>query len=179
LPRRRTRLKVARHGMQDDPFTLNPRPVIVVVTVIESAGKLLLIQESKPDFREQWNLPGGRLEPGESLQQAARREVIEEAGIEVRLTGLLALDQRMLEPALGPDRLRVVFVGEPCGGRLKHEPDEHSLCAAWFELGELAQLPLRTPFVRRMGDLAASRPTLLPLTSVDLMTADEKRHERR
>ena len=79
---------------------------------------------------------------------------------------------------LGPDRLRVVFVGEPCGGRLKHEPDEHSLCAAWFERGELAQLPLRTPFVCRMVDLALSRSALLPIASVDLMTADEKRNER-
>jgi ADP-ribose pyrophosphatase YjhB (NUDIX family) len=166
--------------MQHHPFTPNPRPtVIVVITVIESAGKLLLIQESKPDFRDQWNLPGGRLEPGESLQAAARREVLEEAGIEVRLTGLLALDQRMLEPELGPDRLRVVFAGEPCGGRLKHEADEHSLCAAWFEFGELARLPMRTPFVQRMVDLAATRPTLLPITSVDLMTPGEKQHERR
>jgi ADP-ribose pyrophosphatase YjhB (NUDIX family) len=180
LPPRDVRRKVARLHMPPDAFTPNPRPtVIVVITVVEFAGKLLLIQESKPDFRDQWNLPGGRLEPGESLQAAARREVVEEAGIEVRLTGLLALDQRMLEPALGPDRLRVVFAGEPCGGRLKQEADEHSLCAAWFEPGDLARLSLRTPFVARMVDLAASRPVLLPITSVDLMTADERRHERR
>jgi ADP-ribose pyrophosphatase YjhB (NUDIX family) len=166
--------------MQHDPVTPSARPtVIVVVTVVEFAGKLLLIQESKPDFRALWNLPGGRLEPGEFLRDAARRETIEEAGIDVRLSGLLALDQRMLDPALGPDRLRVVFVGEPCGGRLKQDPDEHSLCAAWVEPGDLARLPLRTPFVRRMVDLALSRPALLPIASVDVMTADEKQHERR
>jgi ADP-ribose pyrophosphatase YjhB (NUDIX family) len=166
--------------MQHDPVTLSARPtVIVVVTVVEFGGKLLLIQESKPDFRDRWNLPSGRLEPGESLCEAARREALEEAGIELRLTGLLALDQRMLDPALGPDRLRVVFTGEPCGGQLKQTPDEHSLCAAWFEPAELARLELRTPFVHRMVALALSRPALLPIDSVDVMTADEKRYERR
>lgn len=160
------------------PFISQARPtVIVVVTVVWSAGRLLLIEESKPDFREQWNLPGGRLEPGESLQDAARREVLEEAGIEVELTGLLAVDQRVMEPGSGPDRLRIVFVADAVDGPLKQSEDEHSLRAAWFELAELERLRLRTPFVQRMARLAAARPALLPLSSVDLMTADEKQRE--
>lgn len=167
-------------AMHPQPLSANARPtVIVVVTVIESEGKLLLIQESKAEFLGKWNLPSGRLESGESLRDAARREVMEEAGLDVRLTGLLALDQRMVEPGLGSDRLRVVFVGEACGGTLKCVADDHSTCAAWFAPNELSQLPLRTPFVQRMVALAARRPPLLPITAVDVMTADEKQRERR
>ena len=73
----------------------------------------------------------------------------------------------------------VVFVGEACGGQLKRFADEHSSCAGWFSPSELDHLPLRTPFVQRMAALAATRPVLLPIAAVDVMTADEKRGERR
>jgi hypothetical protein len=88
-------------------------------------------------------------------------------GIDVRLTGLLAIDQRFVEPGHGPDRLRA----------LKQFADEHSLCAAWFEPAAFDGLQLRTPFVRRMMNLAAQRPALLPLGSVGVMTADERQRE--
>jgi ADP-ribose pyrophosphatase YjhB (NUDIX family) len=153
--------------------------VIVVLSVVQSAGRLLLVQESKADFREQWNLPGGRLEPGETVQQGAVREALEESGIEIRLTGLLAIDQRIVEPGHGPDRLRIVFAAEASGGTLKRLADEHSLRADWFDPAELDRLHLRTPFVQRMASLAAQQPALLPLSSVGVMTAGEGQRERR
>lgn len=64
---------------------------LFVSTIIENAGKILLVQEAKVDNRGKWNFPGGHLELGESLAKAAEREVKEETGLEVTVTALVGL----------------------------------------------------------------------------------------
>jgi 8-oxo-dGTP pyrophosphatase MutT (NUDIX family) len=58
------------------------------VIVSDPAGRLLMVQEEKPDVRGLWNLPGGRLEPRESGPQGAVRELEEETGLRVELAYL-------------------------------------------------------------------------------------------
>jgi 8-oxo-dGTP diphosphatase len=66
-----------------------PRPALTVDCVVfgvdftdqQAALSLLLIQRQLPPFAEQWALPGGFLRLGESLEQAARRELAEETGL--------------------------------------------------------------------------------------------------
>ncbi len=52
---------------------------------IDGTGRLLLIQRRHAPAQGQWTLPGGRVEPGESAEQAVVREVREETGLEVRV----------------------------------------------------------------------------------------------
>lgn len=64
------------------PFTLRRRAARVVL--FEPGGRLLLLQGSDPAARHQghwWEIPGGGLDPGERSEDAARRELREEAGI--------------------------------------------------------------------------------------------------
>ncbi|MBN1658642.1 MAG: NUDIX domain-containing protein [Anaerolineae bacterium] len=140
--------------------------MIAAVVVVEEAGRFLLVEEAKPSCHGTWFLPGGHVEPGETVLDAAAREAREEGGLEVALAGLLYVDHLVAPEAEGFfSRVRFVFVARPTGGRLKVEPDEHSLRAGWFTPAEMGELPLRTPWVRRLVDLYSSGAPLLPMSS--------------
>jgi 8-oxo-dGTP diphosphatase len=61
-------------------------PVVACVggIVHDAAGRLLLIRRGTEPGRGRWSVPGGRVEPGESLAEAVEREVREETGLPVR-----------------------------------------------------------------------------------------------
>jgi ADP-ribose pyrophosphatase YjhB (NUDIX family) len=63
-----------------------PRPVVACVGAVvhDTAGRLLLIRRGQEPSRGLWSLPGGRVEPGETVAAAVVREVREETGLEVR-----------------------------------------------------------------------------------------------
>lgn len=57
------------------------RPEVCVGIVVRSAGRLLLIQRGRGAAVGSWSIPGGRVEFGEALVDAARRELLEETGL--------------------------------------------------------------------------------------------------
>jgi len=61
-------------------------PVVPCVGAVvhDAAGRLLLIQRGQAPHAGSWSLPGGRVEAGESIEQAVEREVREETGLDVR-----------------------------------------------------------------------------------------------
>ena len=68
----------------DDPGADAPRVVRCVGAIVhDAAGRLLLIQRGHDPHRGLWSLPGGRIEPGVSAEQAVVREVREETGLDV------------------------------------------------------------------------------------------------
>ena len=78
------------------------------------------MQEAKSSCAGQWYLPAGRMEPGEDITEAARREVLEETGLEIDLTTLL-----LVETAAG-SWYRFVVTGSVTGGKLKTPADADS-----------------------------------------------------
>ena len=68
-----------------------------VGAVVERAGALLLVRHQKPQRDPYWVLPGGRLEPGETIPECARREVAEETGISARFAGVLYVGEFLRE----------------------------------------------------------------------------------
>ncbi|MCI9434160.1 MAG: NUDIX domain-containing protein [Bacilli bacterium] len=71
--------------------------IIVVGGVIEKDGKFLLVQEAKEEFRGKWNLPAGQLDANETLFDGAKREIFEECGCRVELTGVLQIGNKLIE----------------------------------------------------------------------------------
>ena len=62
-------------------MTEKNNPVLGVGAVVIHESKVLLVQRAKPPFVGQWCIPGGKVRFGETLQQAAEREILEETGI--------------------------------------------------------------------------------------------------
>ncbi len=83
-----------------------------VALVITRRDRILLAGHEK-EGRSYWVLPGGRLEPDETLEQCGRRELAEEAHIDVRVGHLLYLHERMTRDTR---ELNVVFRGHLQGG---------------------------------------------------------------
>lgn len=85
----------------------------VVVCVVVKNGEILLVRRAIPEGRLMWQFPGGAVEPGETLKDAAKREVSEETGLSVE-------ELRLLGQRVHPDTGRRVhyFAGTPLGGEL-------------------------------------------------------------
>ncbi|MFN4089003.1 MAG: NUDIX hydrolase [Alphaproteobacteria bacterium] len=76
---------------QTDVRTYPARPIVGVGAVVWRDDRVLLIQRGKPPRLGEWSIPGGAQEVGETVEAAARREVREETGVEIEITGFLAV----------------------------------------------------------------------------------------
>lgn len=72
------------------------RPIIGVGGVIFRGQSVLLAKRAQPPFSGQWSLPGGAVELGETLETALKREIKEEASIEIEIGGLIRLVNRII-----------------------------------------------------------------------------------
>ena len=123
------------------------------------------MQERKHD--QLWYLPAGRVEPGETLEQAACRECLEETGIPVELEGVLRV--QYTPAADGSARLRAIFVARPASDAdPKTMPDEHSLRARWVTLEQLHDYELRSEEVRKIFSYVLEAGPMAPAWMVGL-----------
>lgn len=96
-----------------------------------------------------WTLPGGGLDFGEPPADGALRELAEETGLSGSVLGLadvFSWSARWKHPVDGVDEafhaIQIVYRVRVTGGELRDEPDGSTDRAAWFDLDELAELPL-------------------------------------
>ena len=98
-------------------------PVVGVGAVVVRDGKALIVKRAHEPRKGEWSLPGGRVELGESLEEATRREIKEETGLDVEVGPLVEvfdrvhrLDGRIRYHFVIVDYLCTVAVGEACAG---------------------------------------------------------------
>lgn len=145
------------------------RPHVTVATVVPRDGRFLLVEENVRG-RVVLNQPAGHLDPGETLQQAALRETLEETGWSVELTCLLGV-QQWLAPD-GEHFLRFSFAAQALGHDAHRPLDAGIVRALWMSREEIAAAAerLRSPMVLAgIDDWLAGRR--LPLDAVRSLSA--------
>lgn len=97
-------------------------PALTVDVVIAMDGKIVMIRRKNEPFKGMWALPGGFVDYGERVEDAARREAREETGLDVELIGLLGVYS---DPNRDPrgHTVSVVYIAKPAGGELKAADD--------------------------------------------------------
>jgi 8-oxo-dGTP pyrophosphatase MutT (NUDIX family) len=153
---------VARIDYYDDPEA--PRATSLVpsanVVVVNGDGALLMIHRSDND---NWALPGGAMDLGESLIETAVRETKEETGIDCRVTGLVGMytDPKhvILYTSNGEVRqeFSVVFLAHPTGGQPK--PSSETREVVWVDRSVAGELRMDRSMRLRIGHFLEGRPT--------------------
>lgn len=123
-------------------------PGIAVNVAVIKDDKILLTQ--REDF-ETWILPGGGVDEGESVAQAAIRETKEETGLDVDLTKLVGIYFRKSE--IFNDHI-VLFAANPVGGEIKCQPGE-TIAVEWFPFSQIPG-PLSLGHRRRIKDVISN-----------------------
>ncbi len=132
------------------------------MAVVRLGHRFLLTQERK--YGSTWSLPGGRVEPGETLIEAAVREVFEETGVPIRLDGILRVEHTPGNGGARDTRVRVLFTGTPIDDTPpKTEADDESLGAAYLTLDEIRARPLRGSELGALLESVAAGCQVYPL----------------
>ena len=145
---------MARRDYFYDPDAPRPNSIrpAAAVALLNSDGKILLLRRKD---NEKWTMPGGTLNFGESLADCAAREVLEETGFRIRITGLIGsyTDPNILIAYTdGEVRQEFTFVysAEIESGQLVM--DDESTEAMWISLQNAVELPLAQSQRRRLLD---------------------------
>jgi 8-oxo-dGTP pyrophosphatase MutT (NUDIX family) len=122
----------------------NSIPPTAFAAVRDDQGRVLLVRRRDSG---NWELPGGRVDLGESATAAAEREVVEESGVSIKVTRLAGVytdpGHIMVYPATGEARQQfaVCFHALPVDGQ--PEPDHDETCeAAWIHPAQIDTLPI-------------------------------------
>jgi 8-oxo-dGTP pyrophosphatase MutT (NUDIX family) len=145
----------------DDPSAPLANSLVpsVNVVVVNDAGEILLIRRSD---NGNWAVPGGAIDLGESVAQAAIRETVEESGITCELTGLVGIysdpRHRILYTSNGEVRqeFSIVLTARPCSGTLT--PSDESTEVRWAPASDLSGYTMDRSMRIRISDYLRGDP---------------------
>jgi 8-oxo-dGTP pyrophosphatase MutT (NUDIX family) len=142
----------------DDPDAPRPNSLVpsVNTVVVNDDGEFLVIRRTD---NGNWALPGGAVDLGESVSQAAVRETVEETGVTCGITGLVGIysDPRHLIHYTSNDEVRqefsIVLTARPIAGHPR--PSAESSEVRWINPDHLDELTMDRSMRRRIKDYLA------------------------
>ena len=135
-------------------------PILAVsIAVFRDDGLALLARRGRAPMKGLWSLPGGRVEPGETLEGAVLRELMEEVGVAAEIIGFNAHVEAIRHAPDGAVASHFViasFVGRWRGGEPRPGPEADAVrWADPFDLGDLAVTDGLAPVLRQAAAIAA------------------------
>jgi len=128
-------------------------PQCAVGAIVMDKGRMLMVLRDHEPLKGYWTLPGGRVEPGESLREAVVREVREETGLDIDVDGLLGVVERIVRNDDGAIEYHYVimdFVATARGTDVKAGDDAADV--RWVPTGELTSLKLTDGLIEFLSD---------------------------
>ncbi|MBI4897606.1 MAG: NUDIX domain-containing protein [Actinobacteria bacterium] len=140
------------HFQNPDAPAANSLIPAASAVVVDPENRVLLLKRTDNEF---WTIPGGAMEPGETIKQTMIRETREETGIEVRplfLVGIYSDPRHVVEYSDGEVRQQfsVCFRCEAIGGDLS--TSEESAEVGYFNESAMLTLPIHESIRRRIRD---------------------------
>ena len=125
------------------------QPILGVSAVILEDGKIVLVKRGVEPALRKWSIPGGAVELGENVREAAKREAKEECGLDIELIDDKPMDvfDNLVMDEAGHLRYHYVllqFLAQPIGGALK--PASDVIDARWASLDEVENYDLTESF---------------------------------
>ena len=124
-------------------------PRVAVGAVVFKDGCVLLVRRGQPPAEDFWAIPGGSVEIGETLREAAEREILEETGIRIRASKPIYTFDVIDRDADGNVRFHYVIVdlaADYVGGEPK--PGDDALEARWVSANEINELEVSAPTLK-------------------------------
>jgi ADP-ribose pyrophosphatase YjhB (NUDIX family) len=129
-------------------MTAVPRPELCVGAVALEPDRILMVRRGHGPGAGLWSVPGGRVEGGETMAEAVVRELQEETGVEGICEDLVGWVERIGDGyhyVIADFRVTVTSQAPPSAGSDAAE-------AAWFQLGQVAELPVVDGLVEFLRD---------------------------
>lgn len=125
-------------------------PVVGVGVVVIDDGNILLIRRGRDPGRGLWAVPGGKVQRGERLREAARREAMEETGLTVEVGEVVWVGEHI---DVGHHLVLIDFLATLVGGELRAADDADE--ARWVPIEEAENYEL-TPTMYQLIDTLRS-----------------------
>ncbi len=135
--------------------------MVIVGGVIEKDGKFLLVQEALETCKGKWNIPAGHLDPNETIFAGAKREIKEETGCNVELTGILQIGNKVLKDNVV---VSVIFKTKLLDDNISYDTNE-ILDVKWFTYEELVNMKEE---LRSYNGIISSITTLIENKAADI-----------
>ncbi|MEM9881275.1 MAG: NUDIX hydrolase [Pseudomonadota bacterium] len=119
------------------------RPIAAVGVIVLRGDQVLLIKRANPPKPDEWSLPGGAQDIGETVRDAARREVLEETGLKINIGGLVDVVDFIERDDAGQPRYHyslIDFWAESHNGEAAAGDDAAQ--TQWTRLADIDALPL-------------------------------------
>jgi 8-oxo-dGTP diphosphatase len=117
--------------------TYPERPIVAVAAVVFKGGDVLLVSRGQEPRMGEWGLPGGAQELDETVFEGARREVMEETGVDIEVIGLVDIVDSIRRDADGRPEYHYTII-ETMAEWISGEPTaaDDAAAAGWFSMEE-------------------------------------------